>query len=550
MHSAVWAIENGYAQGALTYLTETQYEAHMAAYEARVAAPAPVPNRVRPEDRMYAIEGGVAMIPINGVMTMKPTSFGGCSTILTRRAVRMASIDQDVKSIVLLVNSPGGTVEGTEELALVVGEAAKLKNVTSYIQGGCHSAAFWVSVYSSRIVSHRLALCGSIGAMNSIQDTSEQAAKEGRRTILVASRPLKGQGTPGVPVSPEAVKMLEGHIQYFGDAFDQVVLSNRKLTAAQAKEAFTGGTFTAPDALRLGLIDAIQPFDEVMAELQESAVTVDDVEPDVSDGEIRDRAGRPKVGVPTDPQREASALLASLALRPTISAREGGDARPRAENPRPNGAPENTMSDQPSNWKNRLADAFRSRGKSIVASNLDNTTREDPDHISRVITESIDAQVADHLANDPLSRAVGARNIRSVEDLNAMAAHAAIGERLLNKTRAETHRLAVVAFGEVNGPRFSASVDHLPYDQAVEMCESFRAQAGEAFETTPTQPASRRTVPTDPTARGKDATENPNRAFDKLDATAKAMVIARAPDDEKRQDALAAEYLKSIQEIE
>src|SRR5262249_46380212 len=75
----------------------------------------------------YTVKSGVAIIPVMGTITQRPSLFaewsGGCSAELIGRAVQQAAVDPEVKSILLDVDSPGGSVFGIEEAATKIREA-------------------------------------------------------------------------------------------------------------------------------------------------------------------------------------------------------------------------------------------------------------------------------------------------------------------------------------------------------------------------------------------------------------------------------------------
>ena len=81
------------------------------------------------------------------------SKFGGASTIRVRRQIREARQDEDVEAILLVVDSPGGTVAGTDELAREVGRAAEEKIVHAHIDDLGASAAFWALFDFSVVVS-------------------------------------------------------------------------------------------------------------------------------------------------------------------------------------------------------------------------------------------------------------------------------------------------------------------------------------------------------------------------------------------------------------
>lgn len=212
----------------------------------------------------------VGMVQISGVMTKRGSSLSGAgSTVRTRQLIRQLANDPGVDSIIVLIDSPGGTVSGTSDLADAVAYAASRKRTVAYIEDLGASAAYWVASQATEIVANSpTAKIGSIGVFNGVYDMSEAFAKEGVKPIVVKTGELKGVGFPGDTITEEQIS----HIQSLVDAdfarFKAVIASGRKMTAEQVDKVATGGVFDATQALSLGLIDRIEAFDSVVSKLQ------------------------------------------------------------------------------------------------------------------------------------------------------------------------------------------------------------------------------------------------------------------------------------------
>ena len=98
---------------------------------------------------------GLAIVTLHGSLMKHRSSYGGTSTVVARRAIRNAEHDERVRSILLHVDSPGGTVSGTMDLAKVV--AATKKPIQAFIEDcGC-SAAFWIASQADKIYTNSTA---------------------------------------------------------------------------------------------------------------------------------------------------------------------------------------------------------------------------------------------------------------------------------------------------------------------------------------------------------------------------------------------------------
>jgi len=106
----------------------------------------------------------VALIELSGPLMKHQSSLGGTSTIDARRQVREATAAERIRAILLAIESPGGTIAGTAELADEVSKAATIKPVHAFIEDLGASAAYWVASQASWITVNASGLVGSIGS--------------------------------------------------------------------------------------------------------------------------------------------------------------------------------------------------------------------------------------------------------------------------------------------------------------------------------------------------------------------------------------------------
>lgn len=214
----------------------------------------------------------VAVIPVLGALMKQRSSMGGTSTIQVRRDVRQAAADPDVSAILLAVESPGGVVAGTADLAAEVKAARRRKPVWAHVDDLAASAAYWVASQAGQVFANTAtALVGSIGTYQLVYDVSAAAEREGVKALLFATGPLKGAGLPGTSVTEEQQRYFQGVVDAMQAEFDAAVRSGRGLSAKELEAVRTGGVFTAAEAQRLRLIDGVRSLDQTLNALAESA---------------------------------------------------------------------------------------------------------------------------------------------------------------------------------------------------------------------------------------------------------------------------------------
>lgn len=255
MHAGVWAIEQHWFKAALNSLAAGTWP----------VAAGPV---VDDFGLLYQVnEAGITIIPIEGFMAKGLSKFGGTSSVQVRKAVRLAGQDPSVKGILLHIDSPGGTVAGTSDLADDVRGANKLKPVFAQVDDLGASAAFWVAAQARFIGANRTAEVGSIGAMAVVEDTFQAAENAGVKVHVITSAPGKGLLVEGAPVTDAALKEVQDQIDELAEHFNVAVAKGRGMPIAEVRKIADGRTHLAAKAKTLGMVDAVQGFDETMAML-------------------------------------------------------------------------------------------------------------------------------------------------------------------------------------------------------------------------------------------------------------------------------------------
>lgn len=222
----------------------------------------------RAEDgKSYAIGGNeTAVIRIAGPMMKGDSKYGGANSVRVRQAIRAAANDPAVASIMLHIDSPGGTVDGTLELANEVTRARESKPVFAHLEDYGASAAYWVASQAERITANAMAQVGSIGTMLYLQDTSGAAQAEGIKVIVLGTGTMKGAFAPGAPITDEQIAYAMERLNEMNGHFLAAVKKGRGMTAAQINGiAAEARIYMPPAAKELGLIDGIASFEQAMA---------------------------------------------------------------------------------------------------------------------------------------------------------------------------------------------------------------------------------------------------------------------------------------------
>jgi len=225
------------------------------------------------ENPLLTMEDGVGIIRLHGPLMRDPDListllFGATDINQVADAVRQAADSKEVKSILLDIDSPGGTVNGTPELAQVVADASKLKTIYAFSAGQMCSAAYWVASQCQAVYASPSARVGSIGVMLPFIDSAEKFRSQGLKVEVFAAGKFKGMGTPGVPLSEEQRALLQADVEEIAADFKEAVLARGRRIPDEAME---GQSFSARKAQRYNLAGVVRGRDEVMARLRSVA---------------------------------------------------------------------------------------------------------------------------------------------------------------------------------------------------------------------------------------------------------------------------------------
>jgi signal peptide peptidase SppA len=215
------------------------------------------------------VVGNIAVVPIFGIMT-KSGGFG-TSTIAVRTQLDEMSSNPDIAAALLWIDSPGGNVAGTLELADAIRAFGQKKLVHVFAEDVAASAAYWAATGASRITSNAMAQVGSIGVFAVVDDSAKEFERMGVKRHLIASGDAKGLGIDGIAIPESYLREVRETIAEFFQPFKQAVLSSRKIPTDKQAEVLSGKIFTARKAMQLGLIDGIETLAEAVAELKGAA---------------------------------------------------------------------------------------------------------------------------------------------------------------------------------------------------------------------------------------------------------------------------------------
>ena len=285
----LWAIDETTAK-ALGDREFTEAEIRSAELEARGA-------RSLSGDELYETVGRVAVIPIAGSLSQRRSFysylFGGGRMTLQEigRAVSEASVDQSIDTIVLAIDSPGGTVAGTAAVVDKVYAARGSKRVIAYAENKCSSAAMWIASQAHEVVVGKTCEGGSVGVIGALRDDSELYKKIGIKWEIFRSGDLKAPGQRGEALGDGARSYIQEMVDNTADIFIGDVARGRGISESEAREKWqVAREWIGEDLVAVGLADRVDTFDNLISSLVQSDVLTDSFAARSSDSETMTRA--------------------------------------------------------------------------------------------------------------------------------------------------------------------------------------------------------------------------------------------------------------------
>lgn len=216
--------------------------------------------------------GAVAVIPLHGVITHRSGPMGefwGDTSIENLRTnLRAALSDPAVKSIVLDVDSPGGSVNGLQEMADEIYQARSQKHIVAQVNTLGASAAFWLASQADEIVVVPSGEVGSIGVIALHMDLSGAMAQAGITPTVLTAGKFKGEGNPYQPIDDASRGAIQERLDDYYGQFVGSVARGRGVPEATVRAGFGEGRIVgATRAKREGMIDRIGGLDDTIQRL-------------------------------------------------------------------------------------------------------------------------------------------------------------------------------------------------------------------------------------------------------------------------------------------
>jgi protease-4 len=204
----------------------------------------------------------IAVISIQGVLT---------SSTDTIKQFKQYEENEDVKALVLRIDSPGGTVVAAQEIYTEIQKLRENKVVLTSMGNVAASGGYYVASATQEIVANPGTLTGSIGVISEYPNIEELMKKVGLRSEVMKSGRFKDLGNPTREMTVEERQLLQDLIDNIHGQFIRDVALGRGRTVEEIEPLADGRVFTGEQAKENGLVDRLGSFEDALDRAAELA---------------------------------------------------------------------------------------------------------------------------------------------------------------------------------------------------------------------------------------------------------------------------------------
>jgi protease-4 len=213
----------------------------------------------------------IVIIPINGTIS---SQWQGSLFAPARNQVAdfvaqldLAREDEDVRAVVLRINSPGGSVTASDQIhreILAFKKATGIPVIAAFMDTAA-SGGYYVAMAADEVIAHPTTITGSIGVIMEITNVEGMFDLIGLQQTVFKTGAYKDMGSSTRPITPEEQDLFQGIIDDMYQQFVDVVDQGRpELDRAAVEKLADGRVYTARQALDNGLVDRIGYLDDAL----------------------------------------------------------------------------------------------------------------------------------------------------------------------------------------------------------------------------------------------------------------------------------------------
>ena len=222
------------------------------------------------DQRVATTNKGVAVIPIVGSMSHRSTGIeamsGMTSYAMLQKQFEAAFNDPNVGSILMDIDSPGGSVAGAFDFRDYLMSKKGTKPVYALARDAMCSAAYLIGSTADKVYATQTARVGSIGVVAMHTDASGKMEKEGLKPTFISAGKFKTAGNPYEKLEGDKLKYLQDSVDESYDMFINAVADARGIDKKVIRDT-EARVYGGKKAVEIGLADGIRTYESVLAEM-------------------------------------------------------------------------------------------------------------------------------------------------------------------------------------------------------------------------------------------------------------------------------------------
>lgn len=232
----------------------------------------PPPVKAAGERTKGARQGSIALIRVFGTIVQRASQLGPCEggtgTEDIGNALVAAMNDETVSQVLMVFDTPGGSVFGVQELGEQIRAARSQKPIIGIADSVAASAGYWLLSQCSEAYCTPGGMVGSIGVYGAHEDISKALAEAGVNVTLVSAGKYKVEGNAFAPLGDDARANMQKSVDSYYTMFTAAVARGRGVAVDQVRSGMgEGRCLSAADAKAAGMVDDVMTTDQVIKKM-------------------------------------------------------------------------------------------------------------------------------------------------------------------------------------------------------------------------------------------------------------------------------------------
>ncbi len=209
-------------------------------------------------------ENKIAIVYAQGEIASGEGDLTTIGELSMRRSLQEARKDDDIKAIVLRINSPGGNALTSDLIWREIEVTKKIKPVVVSMGNYAASGGYYIACNANKIFAEPSTITGSIGVFGTLPNFTQAANKFGINTVQVKTHENASEYSPFVPLDEKFKGFTLESVEHIYDVFVNRVATGRKMTFATVDSLAQGRVWSGTDAKRIGLVDQLGTMNDAI----------------------------------------------------------------------------------------------------------------------------------------------------------------------------------------------------------------------------------------------------------------------------------------------